>query len=59
MGFLSSLVSATVKTALVPFAVVRDAVDVVKGEDPDACKKLTESVVEDLKDAADSMTGDK
>lgn len=55
MGFLSNLVSATVKTALTPVAVVKDAVNVVKGEEADSTKNLLNSVGEDLKDAGDDL----
>ncbi len=51
MGFFSSIISAAVKTALTPVAVVKDVVNVATGEEPDATKDLLESVVEDLNDA--------
>lgn len=51
MGFFSSLVSATVKTALTPLAVVKDAVNVVTGEEADATKELLKSAGEDIEDA--------
>lgn len=51
MGFFSSLVSATVKTALTPLAVVKDAVNVVTGEEADATKELLQSAGEDIEDA--------
>ena len=43
MGFFSNIISATIKTALTPVAVVKDVVNVVTGEDADATKKLLES----------------
>ncbi len=55
MGFLSNLVSATVKTALTPVAVVKDVVNVVKGEEADSTKNLLNSAGEDLKDAGDDL----
>jgi hypothetical protein len=55
MGFLTNLVSATVKTALTPIAVVKDAVDVVRGEEPETTKSLLSSAAEDVKDAADDI----
>ena len=55
MGFLSNLVSATVKTALTPVAVVKDVVKVVKGEEADSTKNLLNSAGEDLKDAGDDL----
>jgi hypothetical protein len=57
MGFFSNLISATVKVALTPLAVVVDAVDVVKGEEPDNTKALLQSAGEDLDDAIDEVTG--
>jgi len=33
MGFFSSIVGATIKTALTPLAVVKDVVNVVSGEE--------------------------
>ena len=38
MGFLTNMFSAAVKTALTPVAVVKDAVNVVTGEEPDTTK---------------------
>ena len=55
MGFLSSIISATVKTALSPIAIVKDAVSVVTGENPDATKELLESAAEDLEDGVDDL----
>lgn len=57
MGFFSSLVSATVKTVLTPVAIVKDAVDIVKGEEPENTKSLLESAGEDLDDAIDEACG--
>lgn len=56
MGFLSNVLSATVKTALTPIAVVKDAVNVVTGEEADATKNLIESVGDDVKEAADDLS---
>lgn len=55
MGFLSKLVSATVKTALTPLAVVKDAADVLAGDEPDNTKKLLESVADDVEKAFDDL----
>ena len=57
MGFFSNLISATVKTALTPVAVIKDAVSVVTGEEPDATKDLLQSAGEDLQEAVDDATG--
>lgn len=55
MGFFSNLISATVKTALTPVAVVKDAVNVVIGEEADDTKKLIESAGDDVKEATDNL----
>ena len=57
MGFLSDILSATVKTVLTPIAIVKDAVDIVKGEEPNNTKSLLQSAGEDLSDAIDEVTG--
>jgi hypothetical protein len=57
MGFFSSIVSATIKTALTPLAVVKDAVNVVTGQEADATKNLLSSAGEDLEDAVDDAIG--
>lgn len=58
MGFFSNLVSATIKTALTPVAVVKDAVNVVTGQEADATKNLLSSAGEDISDAIDNITED-
>ena len=55
MGFLSGIFSAVVKTALTPVAIVKDAVNVVTGEEADATKSLLESAAEDVSNAADDL----
>ena len=55
MGFLTNLVSATVKTALTPIAVIKDAVSVVRGEEPETTKSLLNSAFEDVADATESL----
>jgi hypothetical protein len=55
MGFLSSLVSATVKTALTPIAIVKDTINVVSGEEADTTKNLLESAGEDIDDAINEL----
>ncbi len=57
MGFFTNIVSATIKTALTPVAVVKDAVNIVTGEDADATKNLLSSAAEDATDAFDEITG--
>lgn len=55
MGFLSKMFSATVKTVLTPVAIVKDAVNVVTGEEADATKNLLESAGDDVKEATDDL----
>ena len=55
MGFLSSIIGATVKTVLTPVAVVKDAVNIVSGESPDSTKNLLESIVNDLSEGVDDL----
>jgi len=55
MGFLSSLISATVKVAISPVAIVADAVKVATGNEPDTIKDLLESAGEDASDALDHL----
>jgi hypothetical protein len=55
MGFLSNMFSAVVKTALTPVAVVKDVVNVVTGEEPDATKDLLTSAAEDVAEAAEDL----
>ena len=58
MGFLTNLVSATVKTALTPLAVVKDAVDVATGVEAENTKNLLKSAAKDAERAGDTMLGE-
>lgn len=55
MGFLTNIISATVKTVLTPVAVVKDVVNIATGEEADATKNLLSSAAEDVSDAADEL----
>jgi len=55
MGFLSSIIGATVKAVLTPVAVVKDAVNIVSGESPDSTKELLESIVNDLSEGVGDL----
>lgn len=55
MGFLSKMISATVKTVLTPVAIVKDVVNVVTGEEANATKDLLESASDDISDATDDL----
>lgn len=58
MGFLTNLISATVKTALTPVAIVKDVVDVATGNEPENTKKLLKSAAKDVERAGDTMMGE-
>ena len=49
------MLSATVKTVLTPVAVVKDAVNVVTGEEANATKKLISSAVDDVEEGFDDL----
>jgi len=55
MGFLSKIISATVKTALTPIAIVKDAVKIVTGEEADATKDLLESAADDVAESTEDL----
>lgn len=55
MGFFSNIISATVKTALTPVAVVKDVVNIATGEEVDSTKKLLSSAKNDAEDAFDDL----
>lgn len=55
MGFFTNIVSATIKTALTPVAIVKDAANLVTGEKPESTKKLLNSAADDAKEAMDDL----
>ena len=57
MGFFSDIISATVKVALTPIAVIKDVANIATGEEASATKDLLQSAGEDLSDAFDEATG--
>lgn len=57
MGFFSNIISATVKVAITPLAVVKDVVNVAVGEEADSTKKLLESAGRDAERTIDEATG--
>ena len=58
MGFLTNLVSATVKTVLTPVAIVKDVIDVATGEEAENTKRLLKSAAKDAERAGDTMLGE-
>lgn len=55
MGFLSNILGAVVKTAIIPIAIAKDVVNVVIDEKPDAVEELIESAGDDIKKATDDL----
>lgn len=55
MGFLGSLISATIKTALTPVAVLKDVGNVLTGEEPNSTKDHIKSIGDDLSEAGDDL----
>lgn len=58
MGFLTNLISATVKTVITPVAIVKDVVDVATGTEPQNTKNLLNSATKDVEQATDTLMGD-
>lgn len=59
MGFFSNIISATVKVALTPVAIVKDVVNVAIGEEADSTKELLKSAGDDAGRAIDNMCGEE
>lgn len=55
MGFLSSIISATVKTVLTPVAIASDALNLIKEKPTENTKQLLESAVEDAEEALSDL----
>lgn len=55
MGFLTNMISATIKTALTPVAIAKDVVNVVTGDEPDSTKNLLSSAADDVAEATDDL----
>lgn len=56
MGFFDKLISATINTALTPIAVVKDAVNVITNEEPNATEKHIGKITDDIEEAFDELT---
>ena len=54
-GFIGEVVSAAVKVAVTPLAVVDDAISVVTGSEPNTTKKLIKSAGKDLEKGVDEI----
>jgi hypothetical protein len=59
MGFFANILSATVKVALTPVAIVKDVVNVATGEEANATKDLLKSAGEDAAKVGNTMLGER
>ena len=55
MGFLTNVLSATIKTALTPIAVAKDVVNIATGEEADSTKSLLESAKDDVEEGFEDI----
>ena len=55
MGFLTNVLSATIKTALTPIAVAKDVVNIATGEEVDSTKSLLESAKDDVEEGFEDI----
>ena len=55
MGFFSNLISGVVKVGLTPLAIIKDAGDVITGDESDNTKKLLKSGIEDIGEAGEDL----
>ena len=55
MGFLTNILSATIKTALTPIAVAKDVVNIATGEEVDSTKSLLESAKDDVEEGFEDI----
>ena len=55
MGFLTNILSATVKTALTPIAVAKDVVNIATGEEIESTKSLLESAKNDVEEGFEDI----
>lgn len=55
MGFLTNMLSVTIKTALTPIAVAKDVVNIATGEEADSTKSLLESAKDDVEEGFEDI----
>ena len=55
MGFLTNVLSATIKTALTPIAVAKDVVNIATGEEVNSTKSLLESAKDDAEEGFEDI----
>ena len=55
MGFLTNILSATVKTALTPIAVAKDVVNIATEEEIKSTKSLLESARNDVEEGFEDI----
>lgn len=58
MGFITNIISATVKTTLSPIALTKDVINVLVGEEPNTTKKLLNSAAKDAERAFNTAMGE-
>ena len=56
MGFFGNIISAAVKVAITPIAIVKDVVSIATGDEPNNTKSIINSATDDLSDAIDDIT---
>lgn len=59
MGFFTNIITATVKVALTPVAIVKDVVNVAAGKEADETKKLLNSAGEDAAKVGNTLLGER
>lgn len=59
MGFFSNIITATVKVALTPVAIVKDVVNVATGEEATATKDLLNSAGKDAEKVGNTLLGER
>lgn len=55
MGFISGIISATVKVAITPVAIIKDVVNVINDKEVNATEGLPNSAKNDINNATDSL----
>jgi hypothetical protein len=59
MGFFTNIITATVKVALTPVAIVKDVVNVATGEEANATKDLLKSAGDDASKVGNTLLGER
>lgn len=59
MGFFSELISGVAKVVISPAAIVKDVIDVTRGDEPTTTGKVLRSANKDLNKAVDDLADGK